>query len=126
MAFNDVFPLEDAAELTCSIDKYAVGHSALWVRIMRNGLLVCYLYFTNVKYISAPMLWKSADFHMAPDEDCRQLLIKMGYPEKLAIEYTTDDLKLYVVEKPDITIQILAKGIEKIDYDILSLRNPSE
>jgi hypothetical protein len=124
MEFNDIFPLENSKELTCSIESYAIGHSALRIRVMNQGKFVCYLYLTSVLYISAPMYWRGADFRIASSEECEQLLMKIGYPQKLLELESIDYYKLYQVENSDVStsIQILAWGISKIDYDVLALR----
>lgn len=119
MEFNDIFPLENSKELTCSIDSYAIGHSVLWIRVMKTGEFVCYLHLTSVLYISAPMYWRGADFRIASSKECEQLLMKIGYPKKLLEMESIDYYKLYEVENSDVStnIQILAVNISKIDYD---------
>ncbi|MEL6406888.1 MAG: hypothetical protein AAFR81_21130 [Chloroflexota bacterium] len=120
MSEVNYFQLATPNKLSCRVDKYWTGHGELLIRVTNRGLFVVYLHFYDVQYLSAPMNWKSADFQTGASSEVQKLLEDMGYPKKMARDDSQDYYKLYTVKRSKIPIQILSRGVEKIDYDILA------
>jgi hypothetical protein len=119
MSFEDIFPLEDEANLGCRIDKFSIGHSGLWIRVGNEKGFLCYLYFTPVEYLSAPIQWFGANFSVASNLECENILRRLGYSQEFATE-SANRLKLYEVEQEAYKIQIIAGTVGMIDEDILA------
>jgi hypothetical protein len=80
---SNIFGIPDAEEYTCSFHSgmYALGHH-LWFRVYHEhkpSIKPINIVFDGVTYFDGPMNWISANFSVAPSDDCLALLNWLGY-----------------------------------------------
>lgn len=116
VGYDNIFPIADADNYTCSLYRYEVSHSGLYLKVSNSDIdeTSFYLYFPDFSYIAAPVSWRSVDFQLLGHRDERdQALQAIGCFNKWPDEYLRR-IQIYTIEKPHLHIMILAAGVEKI------------
>jgi hypothetical protein len=89
----------------CQVYRYFSGLSRLYLSVMRPQQTepVFFVLFSDVAYFSGPMGWTSADFHLAPDQACIDLLLQAGIIGEAVLQFPdayasiTSAAQLYIV-----------------------------
>lgn len=113
---TNIFDLETPQLYRCNVFRYNSGLSRLYIRVFkgRNEAPSFYLFFSDVGYFAGPMNWQSADFHIAPAEECLALMRDAGMVEDFLLgdEETRQALAeaahLYRVRTAHTMVQLIA------------------
>jgi hypothetical protein len=113
---ENVLGIAAPALYRCQIHRYYSGLSRLYLRLFKGqaDLPAFYVLFADVGYIDAPVNWQSADFQIAPKQDCIDLMLKTGLVGPAILQFpdayaaVTDYARLYVARGT--TVRIIASS----------------
>lgn len=101
----------------CQIYHYHSRLSRLYLRVFKGEqqeTAAFYLLFSDVGYIEAPVTWQDADFHIAPQQDCIDLLLAAGLIGPAVLQFPdayaaiTEHARLYTVATTGQPVRIIA------------------
>ncbi len=115
----NIFNLTAPSLYRCHIFRYYNGLSRLYLRVFKGqqDIPAFYLLFSDVGYVDAPVTWQSADFRIAPPDDCIALLLQTGLIGQAILQFPdayaaiTENSNLYVVDTPHTPIRIIAGNV---------------
>jgi hypothetical protein len=118
VGYENIFPLVDAKEYVCAIQKYEMSHSGLYIKLYHHNVLPFLLYFVDVRYFACPTSWKSADFNVAtkPDEHVR-ILKETGLLGAWPKDFLLNELTIYFISIGNAEIRIVARDVERLEID---------
>lgn len=108
----------------CQVYRYFSGLSRLYLSVFKPQQQVAafYVLFSDVAYFEGPMNWQSADFHIAPGQDCVDLLLATGLIGAAILQFPdayasiTDTARLYVVNTGHTPVRIIASSLSRLDH----------
>ncbi len=112
---GNIFDLESPQDHYCAITSYRFSHSLMLVTVTRDEFDAhdaFYVTFSEALYIEAPFRWKGADFHIASEEECENLLVKIGYSGE-TLNLMLKQYHIFFVELPNLRVRILASRVDK-------------
>lgn len=115
---RNAFNISDPNRYRCQVYHYHRKLSRLYLSVYKGARSepAFFLLFSDVAYIDAPMSWPGADFDIADQRDCVDLLLKVGlvgeaihqFPDAYAS--ITDYARLYQARSAQFTIRIVASS----------------
>lgn len=119
MTETNIFNLTTPTLYRCHIYRYYSGLSRVYLRVFKGQqeIPAFYILFSDVGYIEAPINWQSADFRIAPAEECIALMLKTGLVGEAILTFPdayaalTDTAKLYWVETPHTPVRLIAGSV---------------
>lgn len=113
---TNVFNITEPFRYRCQIHHYHSRLSRLYLRVYkdRRETPAFYLLFSDVGYMEMPATWQNADFHIAPKEDCIQLMLDTGLVGPAILQFPnayasiTDHARLYQVETGQRPVRLVA------------------
>jgi hypothetical protein len=123
MEQQNIFQFQGAPLYRCQVYRYFNGLSRLYLSVFKPYQQVpfCYILFSDVGYFEGPMGWESADFFLAPAEDCIELMLRTGLIGEAVLRFPdayasiTETMRLYGVRTPVSDIRIVAGGAIRLD-----------
>lgn len=113
---SSLFPIHDADEYICSIYKYEIGHSGLYLKVSNHREPPFYLYFAGVEYFSGPPSWQGVNFLIIENAENRiGTLRSISYFAKWSENKLLERLQVYKVNKPSWDVIIVAVEVQKVD-----------
>lgn len=111
-----IFDIASPQRYRCQVYRYFSGLSRFYVSAFKPYQTVpaFFLLFSDVAYFSGPMGWESADFRLAPRDECVALLLFVGILSEAvrqcpdAYAAVTEAANLYVVQTPHTHVRIVA------------------
>jgi hypothetical protein len=120
---NALFGIKTPQIYRCQVYRYFNSLSRLYLGVFRpyQQQPAFYLLFSDAGYFEGPLSWQSVDFHIAPAQECIDLLLRTGmigeaiftFPDAYAA--ITDTARLYRVETPHSPVQIIASSATMLD-----------
>jgi len=122
---TNIFNVTRPENYRCQIVHYHNRLSRLYVAVYngtgRAAPIVFYLLFSDVGYFDCPVSWTGADFRIAPEDDCIQLLLETGLIGAAILQFPnayasiTDHARLYIGSTTtDKDIRIIANSANMI------------
>lgn len=105
--------IDEPDKYWCQIQTYVVGHSTMYIEVSTREQAY-YLHFPALRYFSGPLLWQGADFHIAASSECLRLARSMERFDPLDDDIIINQLVLYQIEKPRLTVQIISGPVERV------------
>jgi len=121
---SNILELPAAALYRCQVYRYFSGLSRLYLSVFKPQQTVpaFYVLFSDVAYFEGPMNWQSADFHIAPSQDCIDLLLATGLIGAAILQFPdayatiTDTARLYVVNTGHTPVKIIASSLSRLEH----------
>lgn len=114
--YRDIFPIADSDKYLCSIYKYEISHSGLYLKVSNHRDQPFYLYFADVRYFSGPPSWEGANFQLLPNlEDRLNTLRTINYFAKWSDNKLLERLQVYKVDNLSWDVIIIAVEVQKMD-----------
>ena len=118
-----VFDIKAPQLYRCQVYRYFNGLSRLYLSVFKphQNIPSFFLLFSDVGYFEGPVNWQSADFHIAPAQECIALMLKTGMVGEAILQFPdayasiTDSANLYVVDTPETRIKIIASSASMLD-----------
>jgi hypothetical protein len=119
-----LFEIRGAALHRCQVYRYFNGLSRLYVGVFRphQNIPAFYILFSDVAYFEGPMSWESADFYIAPTQDCIDLLLRAGVIGPAVLQFPdayaaiTETARLYTVQPAaGSVVRIIASSASLLD-----------
>jgi len=120
---GQVFDIKTPKLYRCNVYRYHSGLSKLYIRVFKgvNETPSFYLFFSDVGYFEGPMNWSSADFQVAPADDCLDLMRDVGLVENMMLEdpdtreALAEAAHLYTVQAAHTVVRIIAGEAVKLE-----------
>ncbi len=102
---TNIFNITLPEAYRCQIYHYNSRLSRLYLRVFKGPAATVpafYLLFADVAYMDCPVNWGGADFHIASQADCIQLLLDKGLIGQAILQFPdayasiTDHVRLYI------------------------------
>lgn len=118
-----MFGIRAPEQHRCQVYRYFNGLSRLYVGVFRpyQQVPAFFLLFSDVGYFEGPVTWQSADFYIAPPEECIALLLRSGMIGEAILTFPdayasiTDSARLYRVDTPHTPVQIIASSASRLE-----------
>lgn len=115
---DNIFGIAQPMIYRCHIHRYYSGLSRLYVRAFKGQQQVpaFYLLFSDVGYIEGPVNWQGVDFHIAPQQECLDLMLQTGMIGPAILQFPdayasiTDYARLYVARAAHSPLRIIASS----------------
>lgn len=115
---DNLFDIAQPMIYRCHIHRYYSGLSRLYVRAFKGQQQVpaFYLLFSDVGYVEGPINWQGVAFHIAPHEECVELMLQTGMVGPAILQYPdayaslTDYAHLYVARTTHSPLRIIASS----------------
>jgi Uma2 family endonuclease len=114
--------IPDPTNYRVHIHRYAISHSTLILRLLRKDTQHrLFLIFDGVLYFSGQIRWESADFRIAPQGECLEILKHELTEEDYELATKRHPLyKLYTVKTQTREVKIVALGVSIESDDSIS------
>ena len=119
---NIISSLADLRDCLCCIYRYLRSHQQLLIAVHKPDSLTpsFYLHFEMAGYFEGPLNWRGADFRLGTDEECKEVICKIGTQTNKHLDLMSKHLYfLFLLERPDYQVKILAATCNKITQDDL-------
>lgn len=101
---ENIFNITSPENYRCQVLHYHNRLSRLYLSVFqgKSEVPAFYLLFSDVGYLDCPMSWQGAQFDIAPDEHCIELLLETGLIGRAVLQFPrayasiTDYAKLYM------------------------------
>ena len=116
MTTTPAFAIPSPQLYRCQVYRYFSGLSRLYLSAFKPYQTVpaFFLLFSDVAYFEGPMGWESADFRLAPHDDCVALMLSAGIIGEAVLQFpdayaaVTAAANLYTVQTPRASVRIIA------------------
>lgn len=113
---DNLFGIRTPQTYRCQVYRYFSGLSRLYLTAFRpqQTIPAFYLLFSDVGYFDGPMSWQSIDFHIAPSQQCIDLMLRTGLVGPAILQFPdayasiTEAAHLYIVDTPHLPVRIIA------------------
>jgi hypothetical protein len=103
---SNLFNLPNPMLYRCHVHRYYSGLSRMYLRVFKGQQTTpaFYLLFSDVGYFEGPISWQGADFSIASDTECIELMLKVGMVGEAILQFPdayasiTQTAKLYIVQ----------------------------
>ncbi len=120
---TNILELPAPALYRCQVYRYFSGLSRLYLSVFKpqQNVAAFYILFSDVAYFEGPMNWQSADFHIAPDQACVDLLLTTGLIGEAVLQFPdayasiTETAQLYIVNTGHTPVKIIASSLSRLD-----------
>lgn len=100
----------------CQVYRYFSGLSRLYLSAFKayQTAPAFFMLFSDVAYFEGPMGWESADFRLAPHEECVALMLSTGIIGEAVLQFpdayaaVTEAASLYTVQTARAAVRIIA------------------
>ena len=121
---TNILELAAPIRYRCQVYRYFSGLSRLYLSIFKpqQNVPAFFVLFSDVAYFEGPMNWQSADFQIAPDQECIDLLLATGLIGEAVLQFPdayasiTDTARLYVVNTGHTPVRIIASSLSRLDH----------
>lgn len=116
---ENIFNITRPEQYRCQVHHYHSRVSRLYLRVFKGPQEqpAFYLLFSDVGYLDCPINWQGAEFHIAPADDCIQLMLDTGLIGQAILRFPnayasiTDHARLYVAAtSAERAVRIIANG----------------
>lgn len=104
--------------LICYVHEYSLAHKTLVLELIKGDFIKgerTFLHFSGVEYYSGPTTWRGIKITRAPEDECIELLKKIGADPSKAITSPTMGFTLFRIIGISNDIDILALGVTTSD-----------
>ncbi|MBZ0295942.1 MAG: hypothetical protein K8L99_25505 [Anaerolineae bacterium] len=120
---SNIFDLKAPELYRCQVYRYFNGLSRLYVGVFKpyQSVPAFYFLFSDVGYFEGPVNWQGADFDIAPDEECIDLMLRCGMIGEAILTFPnayasiTETARLYRARTQNIPVQIIASSVTMLN-----------
>src|SRR5690606_13316611 len=102
----------------CHTHRYFSGLSRLYIRVFKEHqeAAAFYLLFSDVGYFEGPVSWQGADFGIADDNTCIELMLRTGLVGEAILQFPdayaaiTEHAKLYIITTTHTPVKLIASS----------------
>lgn len=115
---TNIFNITEPHRYRCQVHHYHNRLSRLYLRVFKDQqeMPAFYLLFSDTAYFECPVNWQSADFAIASQDDCIQLMLDTGLIGQAILRFPgayasiTDYARLYEVTTARRPVRIIANS----------------
>ncbi len=115
---TNIFNLPTPMLYRCHTHRYFSGLSRLYIRVFKEHqeAAAFYLLFSDVGYFEGPVSWQGADFGIADDDACIELMLHTGLVGEAILQYPdayaaiTEHSTLYVIRTTHTPVKLIASS----------------
>ena len=113
MRHTNIIPIEGLVNFACKLAFYTNSHAHMGFSIIPLGAdqKSFRIEFSRVVYFSGPTGWKDANFHIAPPNECLNILRQMSTFDEFTDESLMEEYKLFISGTARMEAKVIASNL---------------